>query len=191
MEQLSQASVDEIEIVIRSVVEQGLGAEAARKPIKDIAGKHGWDWLTGRNNVHFTPRLVALVSAISYATRCAEHRQQLSEEEHAVWIFHAGEQCGEAAQQLDCLCRAPDSSFWQSYFPPHGWTCDCHVSGARSPAMVVRLGGDLDKPVPAWCDTLGPDSFAAAGFDPLWANGTPSVRQLLEAIAAEGFTPPW
>lgn len=184
MVELTQEAVDQVEAILKTMVDGGLGTESARGPIKEVALTNGWDWLLGKTAADFGSRLGPLVQAYSYARYSEDRRYELLSEDREVWIFHAGMACDERHGMLDGLCVAPGHAFWARHYPPHGWSCDCYVTGASSLSMARRLGGDPDKPIPAWCDAVDPVTGGPVGLAPIWADGAPSVRAILEAIPA-------
>jgi len=184
LEPLQQQAVDQVEAVLKDLVESGQGIESARKPLKEIALANGWDWFVGKTAADLGRNLGPLVRAYSYASYSDDRRQQLLDEEQGAWIFHAGMACDEHPQLLDGLCLEPGHPFWSRHSPPHGWDCDCYVTGVSSIAMTKRLGSDPERSVPEWCSQIDPATGNPIGLSGPWADGPPSVRALLEALAA-------
>ncbi|MES2754889.1 MAG: hypothetical protein V4659_09515 [Pseudomonadota bacterium] len=61
-----------------------------------------------------------------------------------------------------------DHPFWAKFYPPSDWGCSCYVLGARSPAGAIRLGGDPDKTLPDWWNTIDPGTGAPPGIGKGW-----------------------
>lgn len=95
-----------------------------------------------------------------YARYSADRRNQLESADWRYWVFrHDPIGCDGRHADLDGLVLSPADKFWAVFYPPIDSECGCYVVGARSPAGVLRLGGNLKKLTPDWVldQVHGPD----------------------------------
>ena len=74
----------------------------------------------------------------------------------------------------DNLILAVDDSWWDTYLPPNGWGCKCHVR-ALTAREAERRGGPSPRPVLGtypWINTqTGQTEQVPCGIDPGWHWG--------------------
>jgi uncharacterized protein with gpF-like domain len=84
----------------------------------------------------------------------------------ALWVYRAHDpiSCPESHAAFDGVVLPPDHPFWERWRPPHRGRCGCSVAGARHERGAQRLGGDPDKALPTWWETVDPNDGEGA-FD--------------------------
>jgi len=63
------------------------------------------------------------------------------------------------------VVRPADDAFWQTHYPPNGWGCRCRAVGVDGPASARRLGGDMNRPLPAGWNAIDPKTGEPVGID--------------------------
>lgn len=97
-----------------------------------------------------------------YETHAKSYHQamrlkQLRDGHYPLWVYradtdHRTENCAHH-QPFDRIAIPTEHPFWETHFPANGWFCNCRVSGARTSAGIVRVGGDPDRELPSnWRD---------------------------------------
>ena len=112
-------------------------------------------------------------------------RQQLEEARFALWVYKVGDPLYESDlhTELSGLALPPDHPFWARFMPPNGWGCFCYVVGARSADGAKRLGGDPEKALPTWWDSVDGATGLPPGVEPLFEGwAMPDLVQTVEAI---------
>lgn len=152
--------------------QEGRGLEEFRKDFRATVARNGWPGKAGMG----TPGGEAWRTRVIYKTNMATtyaagRRAQLIEGNFAFWIYHHGGSLEPRIIHLgwDGIALPPDHAFWDTHSPPNGWGCSCYVSGARTRAGVLRMGGDPDKPLPEGWQTPDPRTGAPGGIDKGWA----------------------
>ena len=184
---ITAQSIDELQILLEEC--RNMGAGSFVKPFRAHCEKHQWDWFGLEPKKLFDYNARLLISAFGHSRYANERLGQLVEGNFAFWIFKAEPDCPDEHVSFDRISLPPDHGFWQRYMPPLGWECGCYVVGASSAAAVVRLNGDLDKPLPGWWSRIDPATELPAGVEEPW--GMPDGPDLLLLLAAiiDGHAP--
>lgn len=172
--------------VDRSIAE-GKSLEAFRQDFRSIVEKRGWHGWTGEGSIGGEAWRTRTIYRTNARTSYAAGRfAQLQSGNFAFWIYRHG-----AAQEprllhlsWDGLPLPPDHEFWIIYYPPSDWGCTCYVIGARNARAVLRLGGDMNKTLPADWNKVDPKTGRPDGVGKGWdyAPGA-SVAPIVQASA--------
>ncbi|MGD9865501.1 MAG: hypothetical protein AB7S99_20050 [Pseudodonghicola sp.] len=126
-------------------------------------------------------RVVALRRWTNAKLLQASRLRQLKDGRFPLWVYLASD-C-PAHSHLHGVALLSDHVFWDSYFPPNGWFCNCRVAGARSAAGVRRLGGDPEKVLPEGWDIPLPETGLPRGIEEGFCGQTvPGMAARLEAL---------
>lgn len=181
---------------VDKAISEGTTLEEFRRDFRAIVEKRGWHCWTGEG----TEAGEAWRTRVIYRTNMrtsymAGRYAQLTEGNFAFWIYFHG---GSAEPRLNHLAwngiaLPPDHPFWAAHFPPNGWGCSCHVSGARTAAGVRRLGGDPGKQLPDDSQAIDPKTGEPEGIGKGWgyAPGATAAEDILRLVRdkAEALPP--
>lgn len=157
---------------VERAIAEGTGIEAFRRDFRQIVAKHGWHGWTGEGTKAGEAWRTRVIYRTNMATSYAAGRMaQLIEGGFKYWIYRHGGSLEPRVQHLgwDGLVLPPDHPFWQTHAPPNGWGCKCFVTGARSLAGAVGLGGQPEKQLAEGWQMPDPKTGAPAGIDRGWA----------------------
>lgn len=180
--------LSDLAMAVDRAISEGRGLGDFRKDFRDIVQRNGWHGWTGegtRAGERWRTRIIYKTNAMtSYS---AGRLAQLQEAGFEFWVYRHNDSVRNPRpehQKLDGLTLPANHSFWQRYYPPNGWGCQCYVVGARSAAGARRLGGDPDKLIlEDW------DAAEAPGIDDGWdyqpgARVAQAVTQMAEKSRA-------
>lgn len=188
------AIVSDFRTAVDKAITGGSTLEDFRKDFDRIVAKHGWDYNGGRNwrsKVIYDTNL-----ATSFAAGRWEQLQHAPywQYEHSDWVEHPRAQ----HVAFDGLVLERDNPWWQLYFPPNGWGCQCKVKGLWQ-RDLLQLGKQGPDPTPEvkWAEHLigqrspnGPRTVSVPeGIDPGFEYAPGSAR-LRSAIPPERPDPP-
>ncbi|MFN3973433.1 MAG: hypothetical protein ACK4L4_19115 [Gemmobacter sp.] len=88
----------------------------------------------------------------------AQRIAQLRGSDFAYWVYRAHDplSCPDSHRALDGIVLSPEHPFWARWTPPHGARCHCAIVGGSLPGGILRRGGDPDKVLPDWWQTVDP-----------------------------------
>lgn len=173
---------------VDKAIADGETLQGFRKRFAEIVDRHGWHGWTGqatakgrawRTRVIYETNLITSYAAGRYA--------QLQAGGYDFWIYKHSDFVQHPRPlhvAWNGLTLPANHPFWQTHYPPNGWGCRCRAVGARGPASIRRLGGDPDKPLPAWVGRIDPKTGAPVGIDKgfAYAPGA-SVAGLVRSLA--------
>jgi hypothetical protein len=151
---------------------EGKSLDAFRKDFRAIVERRGWHGWTGEESLAGQRWRTRVIYRTNMATSYAAGRTaQLREGGFPWWIYKHNDSVRHPRPQhlaWDGLTLPPDHAFWRTHSPPNGWGCQCYVLGARSEAMVRRMGGDPGREPPAGWDAIEEKTGAPDGIDKGW-----------------------
>lgn len=180
--------LSDLAMAVDRAITEGRGLGEFRKDFRDIVQRNGWHGWTGegtRAGERWRTRTIYQTNAMtSYS---AGRLAQLQEGAFEFWVYRHNDSVQNPRpehKKLNGLTLPANHPFWQRYYPPNGWGCQCYVVGARSAAGARRLGGDPDKAIlEDW------DAAEAPGIDEGWdyqpgARVAKAVTQMAEKSRA-------
>lgn len=180
--------LSDLAMAVDRAVTEGRGLGEFRKDFRSIVQRNGWHGWTGegtRAGERWRTRTIYQTNAMtSYS---AGRLAQLQDGAFEFWIYRHNDSVQNPRpehKKLDGLTLPAKHPFWNRYYPPNGWGCQCCVVGARSAAGARRLGGDPDKAIlEDW------DADEAPGIDEGWdyqpgARVAKAVSQMAEKSRA-------
>jgi hypothetical protein len=131
----------------------------------------------------FKARARAIYIWLRRGNYCAARTQQLKESGFSFWVYRSYG-CPDHGH-IDGLALPPEHPFWLICTPSNSWGCICCVLGARSPAGVKRLGGDIAKMLPIDWKSRTSDIDSAWYLAPEFRSSAhPDLRTCLQALDA-------
>ncbi|ATQ56633.1 phage minor head protein [Paracoccus yeei] len=148
-----------------------------------VASNPGWDEILKTSDKRlFHYRVVALARWVSRAQNQSNRLIQLQNRACKWWIYKSGVEC-PSHSALDGIAVPSEHPFWLTHSPPNAWYCDCQVYGADTPAGIRRLGGTLDKELPATWSEIDPSTGHISYLEPGFARqGHPDFKTCLGAL---------
>lgn len=171
---LSAASLRALETLVNETISKGQTLDWFVRQIRDRGEPLGWHEAFEYRvpTRRYRRAQIVLMSCLRLHHKALRYHQ-LQNASFGFWVYRAqtdhNRYCDHTA--FDRLALPPDHPFWGIWAPPNGLMCDCQVSAANSAAGIRRVGGDPDKPIPAWWDNPdhGPDpdyrGFARPAFE--------------------------
>ncbi len=169
-------------------ITEGQTLETFRKDFRALVEKNGWHGWTGEG----TAKGEAWRTRVIYNTNLsvsyhAGRHAQLVAAGYPFWVYFHGNSREPREEHLawDGLILPSDHDFWKTHYPPNGWGCSCYVSGARSMAGAVRLGGKPDLTLPDDWAALDPRTGAPVGVGKGWAYapGASVAEEVADIVA--------
>lgn len=170
--------------VDRSVTE-GKSLDAFRKDFDAAVERNDWRGWTGEGTkggrAWRTRTIYRTNATVSYA---AGRRAQLEAGGFTYWVYRHGGSKDPRPEHLELngLVLRSDDPAWAWLYPPSDWGCSCYVVGARSERGARRLGGDPDKPRPAWFGAIDAATNTPVGVGKGW-DYAPGAR-VADAVRA-------
>ena len=173
---------------VDKAVSQGTTLEEFRRDFRRIVAERGWHGWTGEGSAKGEAWRTRVIynTNLSVSYHAGRHAQ-LVEAGYPLWVYFHGNAREPRLQHLgwDGLILPVDHPFWATHYPPNGWGCTCYVSGARTMAGAIRLGGKPGVTLPDDWATLDPRTGAPKGVGKGWAYAPGrSVAQDVADIAA-------
>lgn len=181
--------LSDLAAAVDKAIAEGRGVEEFRRDFRDIVRRNGWTGWTGEgSNAGEAWRVKTILRTNAYTSYSAGRHAQLLDGDFAYWVYRHGDSAQPRPMHVtfNGLALPPSHAFWIKYYPPSDWGCSCYVLGARTEAMVRRLGGDLSKTLPAGWDRPDPKTGEPKGIGRGWgyAPGA-SVAPIVQALAAK------
>ena len=174
-------------VAIDKAITKGTTLEEFRRDFAKAVEDHNWHGWTGEETEKGRAWRTRVIYKTNMATSYAAGRHaQLTAAEFAFWVYFHGGSREPRIQHLgwNGLILPADHPFWATHFPPNGWGCSCHVSGARSMAGAIRLGGNPALSLPDGWDAIDPRTGSPVGVGKGWAYAPgESVGRTVAALA--------
>lgn len=160
------------------------------KEFRKFAERWGWTDLFGGGDRHLFGRRLQWLYRVCHAVPYARHRrEQVRQAGFDFVVYRCRDKrlpfgCGSLHAELDGIAFRPDDPVLLRYLPPSRWDCSCALSGARDYGKSLqRMGGDPDKPVPAWALEPDPVTGLPQRVDPIFASEDgPSQEEIIRGI---------
>lgn len=128
---------------VEKAIAEGKSLESFRKDFDRIVTAHGWDYNGSRN---WRSRVIYETNL--FTSFAAGRREQLLSmtETHPYWMYVHSDAVKHPRPEhlaLDGLVLRWDDPFWDTFFPPNGWGCQCSIR-----ALTERQLGKLGKEGP-------------------------------------------
>lgn len=164
--------------------------QSFRDRFAEIVARHGWHGWTGEESARGRAWRTRVIYETNLITSYSAGRlAQLKDGGYEWWIYKHSDFVAHPRPHhvaLNGITKRADDPFWQAYSPPNGWGCRCKILGARGPASIRRLGGDLQKPLPQWVGDIDSKTGAPVGVDRgfAYAPGA-TVAETVRALVAK------
>lgn len=163
------------------------GGDRLYKAVRAHIDQYGWsDWWPVTDKVVARDSIFAVYRNWMRVQYMAHQRSQLLAINYRFWIYKHGNSLNPRPSHVawDGVALSPDHPFWDLHFPPCGWGCTCHVTGADSDRGIVRLGGDPNKRLPDGWDLPLPETGRPLGVDWHYKYGQrwPTLLEIVEAV---------
>lgn len=192
-----EALVRDIQIAVERAIADGKSLDWFQREFDRIVAAHGWDYNGSRN---WRSRVIYETNL--FTSFAAGRRQQLLEmtDTHPYWMYVHSDAVKHPRPEhlaLDGLVLRWDDPFWNTFFPPNGWGCQCSIRALteRQLRAMGKVGADQAPDVPEREITIGATGPAPRtvtipdGIDPgfEYAPGAslgdgPLARQALQAV---------
>ncbi|WMD23091.1 phage minor head protein [Achromobacter seleniivolatilans] len=136
-----EALVQDFFEAVEKSISEGKSLESFRKDFDRIVATHGWDYNGSRNW-----RSRVIYETNMFTSFAAGRREQLLSmtETHPYWMYVHSDAVKHPRPEhlaLDGLVLRWDDPFWDTFFPPNGWGCQCSVR-ALTERQLRKLGKD-------------------------------------------------
>jgi uncharacterized protein with gpF-like domain len=168
--------LDDIHGLLNKAISSGESYETWRKGMLEAMDKKGWYGGNGHtkdDTKYINWRLRVIYDTnMSTAYQAAQYRKQLQDAEgRPVWVYKSkvfGDNRRQEHIALHNKAFRYDDPFWDTYYPPNGWGCQCYVTtkseaGAGREGIAVKdsAGTDLPEIDPTWAYNPGREALAA------------------------------
>lgn len=180
---------------VEKAIAAGESLDAFRQRFGEIVQRNGWHGWTGEETAAGRAWRTRVIYQTNLSTSYAAGRNaQLQAGGFPLWVYRHGGSRHPRHQHLawNGLTLPPEHEFWKTHYPPSGWGCSCYVLGARSEKGAKRLGGDLDKALPAGWNVRGADGRlpgVGEGWD--YAPGASVAEKVAQAVARKTVAWPY
>ncbi|WP_233256736.1 phage minor head protein [Achromobacter sp. RW408] len=132
---------------VEKAISEGKSLESFRKDFDRIVTAHGWDYNGSRNW-----RSRVIYETNMFTSFAAGRREQLLSmtETHPYWMYVHSDAVKHPRPEhlaLDGLVLRWDDPFWDTFFPPNGWGCQCSIR-ALTERQLRKLGKDSPDQAP-------------------------------------------
>jgi hypothetical protein len=167
--------LDDIHGLLNRAKAEGQAFDAFRQGMLDAMDKAGWYGGNGhtRDDTKYINWRIRVIYDTNMRTAygAARYRQQLQGAEgRPIWVYQSkltGDNRRQEHLALHNKAFRFDDPFWDTYYPPNGWGCQCYVttkseSGAKREGLAVEDSGKIDLPGidPAWTYNPGNEALA-------------------------------
>jgi len=159
------------------------GSWHREKAIREFAIEEGWLWMPTTDRKKMVRWAHVIAAAYSDIANNGFRKNQLRVGGFLYWTYVSGRSgyCHPSHAELNGVVLWSDHPFWETYFPPNGWDCKCHVFGARTTDWARRMGGDPSKHLPKWWEDK-------AGIDHLFeGDRVPTLEEVMELLTEGHF----
>jgi hypothetical protein len=167
--------LDEIHRLMNKAVESGVSFQEFRNGMLDAMKKSGW--YGGAGHTEKEKKYVNWRIGVIYDTNMrtayaqANYREQLEGAElRPIWVYQSQLTGGNRRQEhieLHGKAFRYDDPFWDTYYPPNGWGCECYVNtesehSAKAAGIKVGESKDITPPEidPTWKYNVGREALA-------------------------------
>jgi hypothetical protein len=164
------------------------GFNRFEKELRSFVERYGWESIfPPYDKALFRCRARWYVRAVQSVEYSRRRQAQLKSSGFSFLVYRVGNEfsCVEHHKHLDGLVLPVDHPFWDVFMPPTLPNCSCCVAGARSLSSSLRVGGDLEKLLPAdWGDCQSHTGLPR-GIERLFCSRKgPETLEILEWIEA-------
>lgn len=136
-----EALVQDFFEAVDKAISQGKSLESFRQDFDRIVAAHGWDYNGSRNW-----RSRVIYETNMFTSFSAGRREQLLSmtQTHPYWMYVHSDAVRHPRPEhlaLDGLVLRWDDPFWDTFFPPNGWGCQCSIR-ALTERQLRALGKD-------------------------------------------------
>jgi uncharacterized protein with gpF-like domain len=167
--------LDEIHRLLNGALEDGVSFQEFRNGMLDNMKKSGW--YGGAGHAADEKRYINWRIGVIYDTNMrtayaqANYREQLEGAElRPVWVYQsqlAGDNRRQEHIELHGRAFRYDDPFWDTYYPPNGWGCECYVNtesehGAEKAGIKVEDSKGITLPEidGTWAYNAGREALA-------------------------------
>ena len=136
-----EALVQDFFEAVDRAISEGKSLESFQRDFDRIVAAHGWDYNGSRN---WRSRVIYETNL--FTSFSAGRREQLLSmtDTHPYWMYVHSDAVKHPRPEhlaLDGLVLRWDDPFWDTFFPPNGWGCQCSVR-ALNERQLRKLGKD-------------------------------------------------
>jgi SPP1 gp7 family putative phage head morphogenesis protein len=167
--------LDDIHGLLNKAMSSGDSFQTFRDGMLDAMEKTGWYGGAGhtKDDKEYINWRIKIIYDTNMRTAyaAARYRRQLQDaESRPIWVYLSkvvGANRRPEHIELHGKAFRYDDPFWDTYYPPNGWGCECSVttkseSGAKREGITVEDSGGMDLPDidPTWSYNPGREALA-------------------------------
>ncbi|OHD27476.1 MAG: hypothetical protein A2Y38_09215 [Spirochaetes bacterium GWB1_59_5] len=196
-------ALESIHGLMVQAMEEGIPYDRFKKDFLSMMDARGWALHPDKNNdAEYRNWRVDIIHRTNMRTArsAASYRQQLRESKlRPYWVYKQKQRPTKRAEHepLNDVAKRFDDAFWDTYYPPNGWGCDCYVQSLSANQVE---GGNYKREVPPdfnpssvpaeWrhnpgLETLAPDFSKFDNLRRYSVNGKSAVSLIKEAYQSE------
>lgn len=152
-----EALVRDFQIAVERAIAEGKSLDWFQREFDQIVAAHGWDYKGSRNW-----RSRVIYDTNLFTSFASGRRQQLLEmtDTHPYWMYVHSDAVKHPRPEhlaLDGLVLRWDDPFWDKFFPPNGWGCQCSIRALteRQLRAMGKDGPDQAPDIPEREITIG------------------------------------
>jgi uncharacterized protein with gpF-like domain len=167
--------LDEIHRLLDNAIEKGISYQDFRNGMLDMMKRSGW--YGGAGHTEKEKKYINWRIGVIYDTNMrtayaqANYREQLAGAElRPVWVYQsqlAGNNRRQEHIELHGKAFRYNDGFWDTYYPPNGWGCECYVNtesehNAEKAGIKVADSKDITLPKidQTWAYNVGREALA-------------------------------